>query len=135
MAQVRNISGRSLNVPELGFGYSKIVTADEVVEVPDDRFAGYVGPAGFPSELWAAVSAPAAGVFDGDQAPVVATAEQLSEQYMAASGLTADGTAVAEPDAPADPAPASVVAPPAPADPPPIVPDPAPAAPIQNEAV
>jgi hypothetical protein len=122
MAQVRNISGRSLNVPELGFGYSKIVTADEVVEVPDERYAGYVGPDGYPSALWAAVSAPAAGVFDGDLTPQAVTDAELSDQYMAASGLTADGSAAADaPVPPADPSPAPEVAPPA--------------APTENEAV
>jgi hypothetical protein len=38
MAKVRNISGEQLFVPEL----SKLVEADEVVDVPDDRLDGYI---------------------------------------------------------------------------------------------
>ena len=49
MAKVRNISGEELFVPEL----NKLVSVDEVVEVPDARLVGYVGHKGDPSPVWA----------------------------------------------------------------------------------
>lgn len=39
MARVRFIGHESVTVPELG---ERVVEPDEVVEVPDDRFEGYV---------------------------------------------------------------------------------------------
>lgn len=50
MAHVRNISGEALVVPDLG----RVVTPDELVEVPDEALAGYVCQ---PS-TWADESAP-----------------------------------------------------------------------------
>ena len=38
MPKVRNISGEALVVPEL----NKLVEADEVVDVPEDRLAAYL---------------------------------------------------------------------------------------------
>jgi hypothetical protein len=38
MSKVRNISGEARAVPELG----RVVEADEVVDVPDDRAGAYI---------------------------------------------------------------------------------------------
>lgn len=79
MARVRYLGPESVTVPELG----RAVEPDEVVEVPDDRFDGYVcQPA-----TWEAVEEPA------DYAAPALEPKQL------------DTTQVVQPDAP--PAPAS----------------------------
>ncbi|TXS36926.1 hypothetical protein [Streptomyces sp. OR43] len=39
MARVRYIGAEPVTVPELG---SRVIQPDEVVQVPDDRFEGYV---------------------------------------------------------------------------------------------
>lgn len=51
MARVRYIGPEPATVPELG---SREVRPDQVVEVPDDRFEGYVSQAG----VWEPVEEP-----------------------------------------------------------------------------
>jgi hypothetical protein len=53
MARVRFIGPEPVTVPELG---SRAVQPDEVVDVPDERFDGYVGQA----TTWEAVEEPGA---------------------------------------------------------------------------
>ena len=53
MARVRLIGPEPVTVPELG---SRTVQPDEVVEVPDDRFEGYVCQ----SAVWESVEEPGA---------------------------------------------------------------------------
>jgi hypothetical protein len=53
MARVRFIGPEPVTVPELG---EKVVQPDEVVEVPDERFEGYVCQA----STWQAVEEPGA---------------------------------------------------------------------------
>lgn len=53
MARVRLIGPEPVTVPELG---SRTVQPDEVVEVPDDRFEGYVCQ----SAAWESVEEPGA---------------------------------------------------------------------------
>ncbi|MCG0061739.1 hypothetical protein L0F81_00295 [Streptomyces tricolor] len=59
MARVRFIGPEPVTVPELG---GRTVEPDEVVEVPDDRFDGYVCQ----TTNWESVEEPKAG----DEAPV-----------------------------------------------------------------
>jgi hypothetical protein len=53
MARVRYIGAEPVTVPELG---SRTVHPDEVVQVPDDRFEGYVCQA----QVWEGVEEPKA---------------------------------------------------------------------------
>lgn len=52
MARVRFIGPEPVSVPELGEG--RVIQLDEVVEVPDDRFEGYVCQPG----AWESVEEP-----------------------------------------------------------------------------
>ncbi|MDX2520592.1 MULTISPECIES: hypothetical protein [Streptomyces] len=54
MAKVRYIGSEPVTVPEL-FGQERTVQPDEVVTVPDERFAGYVCQ----PRTWEAVEEPA----------------------------------------------------------------------------
>lgn len=51
MARVRFIGPETVTVPELG---ERVVEPDEVIEVPDDRFEGYVCQV----QTWEAVEEP-----------------------------------------------------------------------------
>jgi hypothetical protein len=75
VAKVRYIGDEPVTVPELS-GYDRFVQPDEVVTVPDERFAGYVCQPG----TWEAVEEPAdwntpeqaaAAPPSGDAAPAV----------------------------------------------------------------
>lgn len=66
MAQVRNISGEPRQVPELGgFGGGRVVDVDEVVDVPDDRYAGFVSQ----EDTWEGVVEPIGQVTDPTISP------------------------------------------------------------------
>ena len=53
MAQVRNVSGEELVVPEIGF-LGATVPPDGVLDVPDDRFDAFTSQAA----TWAPVTPP-----------------------------------------------------------------------------
>ncbi|RSS59785.1 hypothetical protein [Streptomyces sp. WAC01280] len=60
MARVRFLGPEPVTVPELG---SRAINPDQIVEIPDDRFDGYVCQNG----TWAAVEEPAQ--WRGEQGP------------------------------------------------------------------
>lgn len=67
MARVRYIGGEPATVPELG---ARQVQPDEIVEVPDERYAGYV----MQVSLWEGIEPPA-----GWEDPAPAEQEPVEE--------------------------------------------------------